>query len=128
MNEKLKQYKSNTTKRPLSLTIRRGYPCSIRGQRQYEITNDLGNVLTTISNGFSWTPVNPNRVNNYRDAAGLPNVNTGQFVIEGRTKITNIIESKSAIPLDNNKGGLREYKIDPKNVDVKRISGANPNF
>jgi RHS repeat-associated protein len=84
--------------------------------------------------GFSWTPKNPNSVSNFRDAAGLPSGgasgsnNTGRFVIEGTVKKKNIMQYKSADPLDGNKGGLLEYKIDPKNVQFKRVSGVNPQF
>ena len=79
-------------------------------------------------NGFSWTSVNPNNVGNYRNAAGLPNANTGRFVIEGTVKRSNIIKSRPALPLDGNKGGLLEHIIDPKNVNISRVSGVNPTF
>jgi hypothetical protein len=84
--------------------------------------------------GFSWTTENPNSVFNFRDAAGLPSggasgsTNTGQFVIEGTVKSSSILKTRSALPLDGNAGGLRELIIDPKNVNIKRVSGANPNF
>ena len=55
---------------------------------------------------YSWTPVNPNSVSNFRDVAGLPNANTGRFVIEGNVKRSDIIKSRPALPLDGNKGGL----------------------
>ncbi|VVH51870.1 hypothetical protein BPUTSESOX_680 [uncultured Gammaproteobacteria bacterium] len=35
---------------------------------------------------------------------------------------------KPADSLDGNKGGLSEYIIDPKDVKIKRVSGANPEF
>jgi hypothetical protein len=35
---------------------------------------------------------------------------------------------KGVVLIAANKGGLTEYIIDPKNVTVKRASGANPNF
>lgn len=78
--------------------------------------------------GYSWTPVDPNSVNNYRDAAGLPNVNTGRFVIEGTVNQSNIILQQSALPLNSNAGGLLEYKIDPNNIIINRVSGVNPPF
>ncbi|MCO5935526.1 hypothetical protein NAF17_08230 [Mucilaginibacter sp. RB4R14] len=86
------------------------------------------------ADGFSWSPVNPNSVGNYRDAAGLPSggangsMNSGQFVIEGTVKPNAIITNRAALPLDGNKGGVPEYIINPKNVTPKRVSGANPNF
>ena len=84
--------------------------------------------------GFSWTPKNPNSVSNFRDAAGLPSGgasgsnNTGRFVVEGTVKNRNIMRVKSADPLDGNRGGLPEYIINPKNVQIKRVSGVNPQF
>lgn len=78
--------------------------------------------------GWSWTTVNPNTVGNYRDAAGLPNVNTGQFVLEGTAKKSDIMKTRSALPLDGNKGGLPEVIIDPNKVKLTRASGANPAF
>jgi len=84
--------------------------------------------------GFSWTPKNPNSVSNFRDEAGLPSGgasgsnNTGQFVIEGTVKNRNIICQRAAVPLDGNKGGLLEFVINPKNVNIKRVSGVNPHF
>ena len=86
------------------------------------------------ADGFSWTTENPNKVDNYRDKAGLPSGgesganNSGQFVIEGSVDPRNIIEQRSALPLDGNKGGLHELIIDPKDVEIKRVSGANPPF
>ena len=84
--------------------------------------------------GFSWTPTNPNTVDNFRDAAGLPSggasgaTNTGRFVVEGTVESKNIIRQQSADPLDGNNGGLLEFIINPSNVTIKRISGANPQF
>ncbi len=78
--------------------------------------------------GFSWTPVDPSKIENFRDAAGLPNVNSGQFVIEGSVKKSDIINSRTALPLDGNKGGLKEFIIDPKKVEIKKVSGVNPDL
>ncbi len=78
--------------------------------------------------GFSWTTVNPNTVGNYRNAAGLPNVNSGRFVIQGRAGLNDVIKSRSALPLDGNAGGLPELIINPANVKINNVSGANPNF
>lgn len=86
--------------------------------------------------GFSWTPVNPNSVSDFRDAAGLPSggaesgaINTGQFVIEGTVDPANIIDKYPARPLDGNKGGgVPEYIINPAHVNKTRVSGANPPF
>jgi RHS repeat-associated protein len=84
--------------------------------------------------GFSWTTENPNKVSNYRDKAGLPSgkesgkINSGQFVIEGNVKRKDIIRTQPADALDGNKGGLPELIIDPKKVEIQRVSGANPSF
>jgi hypothetical protein len=81
---------------------------------------------------FSWTPENPNTIANFRDVAGLPSGgasganNTGRFVIEGTVDIGDIKGIKLADALDGNKGGLLEYKINPKNVRIDRVSGVNP--
>jgi len=86
------------------------------------------------ANGYSWTPVNPNEVSNFRDAAGLPSAaesgsyNSGRFVVQGKVGLNNIIKTRSALPLDGNQGGLLEYILDPKNVSIKKISGVNPKF
>jgi len=84
--------------------------------------------------GFSYTPTNPNTVENFRDAAGLPSGgasganNTGRFVLEGTVKNKNILNKLQAVPLDGNKGGLIEYKIDPNKIKINRVSGVNPQF
>ncbi len=59
--------------------------------------------------GRYWSPVNPNSVEGYRNLAGLPNVNSGRFVIEGTVTKGDIILERAAIPLDGNKG--RTYGI-----------------
>ena len=78
--------------------------------------------------GRSWTPVNPNSVRNFRNAAGLPNQNTGQFVARGTVRPSNIQVRKPADPLNGNAGGLPEYIIDPNKVKINNISGVNPPF
>jgi hypothetical protein len=49
-------------------------------------------------------------------------------ISKGAVKKSDIIESRLALPLDGNKGGLPELIIKPFNVTIKRVSGANPNF
>ena len=72
--------------------------------------------------GYSWTPTDPITLSNFRDAAGLPSggaseaTNTAEFLIRGEVKKADIIQMRSALPLDGNRGGLPEYIIDPKNV------------
>lgn len=82
--------------------------------------------------GFSWTSENPTSVSNFRDAAGLPSggasgaTNTADFVLEGRVNPSNIIESRAALPLDGNAGGLPEHIIDPKNVTITGFKVLKP--
>lgn len=50
-------------------------------------------------------------MSNFRDAAGLPSgeasgsTNTADFLIKGKANAADIIKSRSALPLDGNKGG-----------------------
>ena len=82
--------------------------------------------------GFSWTPENPTTVSNFRNAAGLPSggasgaTNTADFMLEGRISPANIIESRAALPLDGNAGGLPEFIIDPKNVTITGFKVLKP--
>jgi hypothetical protein len=82
--------------------------------------------------GFSWTTVDPRTVSNFRDAAGLPSggasgaMNTADFLIKGQARASDIIKSRSALPLDGNRGGLPELIIDPKNVKLNDFSVLNP--
>jgi RHS repeat-associated protein len=78
--------------------------------------------------GGSWTPVNPSTVENYRNVAGLPNENSGRFVIEGTVQESDIILQKFADPIGANVGGLPEYIINPYNVNINRVSGVNPQY
>ena len=79
--------------------------------------------------GKSWTPINPASVNNYREAAGLPNVNSGRFLIEGTVKESNILLKRSALEADGNAGGIMEYIIkNPSKIKVTKVSGVNPKF
>ncbi|MFC4701518.1 hypothetical protein ACFO4O_15255 [Glaciecola siphonariae] len=70
----------------------------------------------------TWTPMDPRTIDNCRGAAGLPSGgasqanNTAEFLLRGEAKKADIIQMRSALPLDGNKGGLPEYIIDPKNV------------
>ncbi|MEM7765840.1 MAG: RHS repeat-associated core domain-containing protein, partial [Pseudomonadota bacterium] len=81
-------------------------------------------------NGRSWTTADPKTVDNYRDASGLPNQNSGRFVSEGTLRNTDGVTRREALPLDGNRGGLDEVIIpDPQNqVDLSRVSGVNPEF
>ena len=82
--------------------------------------------------GFSWTSVDPRTVSNFRNAAGLPSggasgaTNTADFLVQGQAWASDIIKSRSALPLDGNAGGLLEHLIDPRNVKLNNFSILNP--
>ena len=78
--------------------------------------------------GNLWTTIDPSSVENYRDAVGLPNGNTGRFVIEGTVNPRDITLERSALRLDGNSGGLRDLVIDPTKVNIERVSGVNPEY
>lgn len=65
------------------------------------------------SDGASWTTADPRTIPNYRDAAGLPNVNTGEKIIEAVVlDPSKCVKIRLALPLDGNKGGgVIEYII-----------------
>ncbi len=82
--------------------------------------------------GFSWTPLNPAKIKDFRNLAGLPSggksgaINTANFLIKGKVNPAKIIEIRGAKPLDGNKGGLIEYIINPKDVKLINFSILNP--
>jgi hypothetical protein len=53
-------------------------------------------------------------------------MNTADFLIKGQARASDIIKSRSALPLDGNRGGLPELIIDPKNVKLNDFSVLNP--
>lgn len=66
--------------------------------------------------GASWTPVNPLFLRasggDFRDVAGLPNVNDGSMLTIGRLLNPSGVKSVApADPLDGNRGGLIEFKM-----------------
>jgi hypothetical protein len=82
--------------------------------------------------GYSWTTKDPRTISGFRDVAGLPSGgesganNTAEFLIKGRTSLSSVIESRPALRLDGNKGGLLEYIINPKDVTVTDFSVLKP--
>jgi hypothetical protein len=98
----------------------------IVGETEVNVYRTYGDKVDAA--GKSWTPINPKNVANFRDEAGLPTKNSGRFLLEGVAKRKNIIISRTAIPLDGNKGGLKEYIINPNNVQLKKVYGVNPPF
>ena len=68
-------------------------------------------------------------MSNFRDVAGLPSggaTNTADFLIKGKVNAADIIKSRSALPLDGNKGGLPELINGPKNVNITDFSVLKP--
>lgn len=94
----------------------------------YDLETDEG----SIGWGHSWTREDPSLVENFRNSAALPNVNTGRFVSEGilrdATGVT--IRPGGALPLDGNVGGLDEILVpDPAaQIDLVSVKGVNPHF
>ena len=82
--------------------------------------------------GFSWTTVNPSSIKDFRNLAGLPSggtsgaINTADFLIKGKVNINSIINSRSALPLDGNLGGLPELIIDPRNINFTDFKVLKP--
>lgn len=73
--------------------------------------------------GQSWTTIDPRTVKNYRSYAGLPDVNTGDFLVEATIKRSTGFSTRSALPLDGNPGGIFEIRFDDAGQFVKdRIS------
>lgn len=57
--------------------------------------------------GGSWTFVNPKLYGKtYRNFAGLPNANSGRFLIKGKVNLRDINGFRMALPLDGNMGRL----------------------
>ncbi|KAF0163896.1 MAG: RHS repeat-associated core domain-containing protein [Rhodocyclaceae bacterium] len=80
--------------------------------------------------GRSWSTVDPRTISDYRNAAGLPNQNTGRFLSEGILENTTGIKLKSADPLHGNVGGLPEIVIPnpAQQIRMQNVQGLNPQF
>ena len=80
--------------------------------------------------GRYWTRRRPDRSQDYRDEAGLPDDNSGRFVIQTRIQNVNNLEAGPAKPLGQNRGGWDEVFVPdpPAQLKVRRVSGANPEF
>jgi hypothetical protein len=80
--------------------------------------------------GRSFTTVNPATVSNYRPAAGLPNQNSGRFVLGGILNDTRGVTFRPALSGPGGPGGLPELLIPnaATKVTVTRVSGVNPPF
>ena len=102
------------------------------GQKVFRVWGGSADPLVRRSgpNGNSWSPIDPSTVTNYRDVAGLPDVNTGRFVSEGIINNLTGIITRSAWELDGNAGGLLEYVIPypETQVTLTNVSGTNPPY
>jgi hypothetical protein len=80
--------------------------------------------------GGSWTPVDPRTLPNYRNAAGLPNQNSGRFLSEGILRSTTGVTAREALPLHGGAGGLREMEIPhaQQQIQLQNVQGLNPQF
>ena len=102
----------------------------LSGARQTTVYRVFGGDAR--AGGFSWTPVDPTKVSDFRNVAGLPSggtsgsMNTAEFMLKGKVNMQDIIKSRSALPLDGNKGGLLEYIIDPNKVRITDFSILKP--
>jgi hypothetical protein len=85
-------------------------------------------ALPRATTTLSWTRVDPSTVPNYRNVAGLPDVNTGRFVIQGVLTSTDGVTVRSALALDGNAGGIDEVLIPKaaKQVTITSVSGVDP--
>ena len=79
--------------------------------------------------GRSWTPSDPSRIINYRNAAGLPIQNSGTNLVKGVVDFRKIDVSHLAYPLHGNPGGgIVEYEINPKYVKFLWQKTISPHF
>lgn len=81
--------------------------------------------------GRSWTTVDPGKIANYREAAGLYPANTGQFLIEGRLINTERVFLRDALPGPGNIGGGLPEVVVPnpaRQICIVCVSGVNPPF
>jgi len=100
-------------------------PSPRQGQKVFRVFGEKNKPF-----GESFTPVDPRTVKNFRAEAGLPDVNTGRFVLEGRIKNPSGITVRQSLPLDDNPGGLPEFLIPDAQdkIILERVSGVNPEF
>ena len=79
--------------------------------------------------GHSWSPMDPNSVANFRDAAGLPDVNTGTQMTTGTLTDTTGVTARPALPLDGNQDGAPEYLVPnpQQQIQIKSIQDNTSN-
>lgn len=75
--------------------------------------------------GQWWSPINPRAIPDYRDAVHLPDTNSGEFLVEGTVRSSNIILSRLATP----KTGVpraTEILVKPGSVKILGIHPLRP--
>lgn len=75
--------------------------------------------------GHFWSTVNPYLVTGYRNLAGLPDTNTGQFVSSGVLRSIQGVTTGTAARIGNNLGGLVEVIVpSPKlQIEIDFVTG-----
>jgi len=91
----------------------------------------FGGDATPFGNpaGGFFTTVDPATVADFRTAAGLPDTNTGQFVLSGTLTDTTGVTTGTAAPGPGGVGGTIPEVIVPdaaSKIEVTSVSGANP--
>jgi RHS repeat-associated protein len=76
--------------------------------------------------GAYWSPQDPRTMKNPRGELGLPNSNSGEHVIVGRVRRSQVNRFGFAAPLDGNPGGAPEWVIHDANGKVIPIGGWDP--
>lgn len=96
-----------------------------QGTRVFRVWGD-----EAAAGGRSWTTVDPRTVPNYRNAAGLPNQNSGRFLSEGILDDASGVRLKPADSLHGNAGGLPEVVVPNPNGQIRllNVQGLNPEF
>jgi len=106
-----------------------GYKYLRAGKEILKETDELVKVYRVYGGrarefGESWTTVNPENFGNlYRKWSGLPKANTGEKMIEGFVKWSDVHKIRPALPLNGNPGGLPELLI--KDASEKIIRPSN---
>jgi len=78
--------------------------------------------------GKSYSVFNPNYIPRYRNFAGLPNVNSGEYLLKGNIQLKDIYLGRwFAAPWDGNSGGLPfelfqnyDQLINPRGIPIKK--------
>jgi RHS repeat-associated protein len=72
--------------------------------------------------GRSWTPTDPTALDNPRDALGLPNGNSGEYLTTARVNDWTGTFGQRAMPLNGNAGGAPEYVFPNPEQQLEHVS------